>query len=150
MVNNLSFFHIYLIGSCVREKISPPSRGERERFGNGGLMTTGFRFSCVRPFSCEEEDGTHLSGVDLLTAERIVVGTHLERRRCATGRDEMLSVGVGWLSRFGLCGVADREVWHNCGAGALAKVRHVTSAALGRPRCFLPPTYIFRCMRWGE
>jgi hypothetical protein len=47
---------------------------------------------------------THLSRVDLLTAERIVVGTHLERRRCAAGRDELLSVGVGWLSRSGLCG----------------------------------------------
>ena len=60
---------------------------------------------------------THLSRVDLLTAERIVVGTHLERLRCAAGRDEMLSVGVGWLSRSGLCGelfVRLTQLW--CGA----------------------------------
>lgn len=55
------------------------------------------------------EDKTHLSGVDLLTAERIVVGTHLERERCATGWDEMLSIGVGWLSRIGLFGGVLRE-----------------------------------------
>lgn len=41
-------------------------------------------------------DKTHLSRVDLLTAERIVVGTHLECWRCAAGRDEVLSIGVGW------------------------------------------------------
>lgn len=50
---------------------------------------------------------THLARVDLLTAERVVVGTHLGCWRCAAGL--FLSIGVGWLSRIGLLRRPGRE-----------------------------------------
>lgn len=65
---------------------------------------------------------THLAGVDLLTAEGVVVGTHLDRCRCADG----VGLALRWLSK-----IVDRgDAADPIVVRALAKVRHVTRSAL--------------------